>query len=250
MTLRSTDPLLRFGAIQALARSPLEVRVPLAVPLLSDPIRIVRNEAVNVLAPVPAARLNAEQLAAFDRAGAEYVETQRYNADRAESRVNLGTYYALKGDVHGAEEEFRAALALDPGYVPAYVNLADLYRATKHDADGEKTLREGTKHVPGSAAIHHALGLALVRLQHSEDALAELQRAATLDPGNARFVYVYAVALHSSGDTAAAIATLETALETHPDDRDILQALASFYAERGDAEEARNYVKRLQELSE
>ena len=47
-----------------------------------------------------------------------------------------------------------------------------------------------------------------------------------------------------------AIASLETALAAHPDNRDILQALASFHAKRGDAEEARNYAKRLQELSE
>jgi predicted CXXCH cytochrome family protein len=245
--LRATDPLLRFGALQALARAPLETRVPLAAPLLSDPIRIVRNEAVNVLAPIPAERLNAEQRAAFDRAGAEYVQTQRYNADRAESRVNLGTYYALRGDIHDAEEEFRAALTLDPAYVPAYVNLADLYRATGHDADGEKTLREGIKRVPGNAALHHAIGLALVRLQRSDEALAELQRAVTLDPENTRFAYVYAVALHSKGDTEAAITTLETALAKHPDDPEMLQALAAFHAERGDADAAQNYMKRLQQ---
>jgi predicted CXXCH cytochrome family protein len=245
--LRATDPLLRFGAIQALARAPLEARVALAAPLLSDPVRIVRDEAVNVLAPVPAGRLNAAQRAAFEHASTEYVETQRYNADRAGARVNLGTFYANQGNVRGAEEEFRAALALDPGYVPAYVNLADLYRATGHDTDGDKTLREGIKRVPGNAALHHALGLALVRLHRSEDALAELQRAATLDPGNARFAYVYAVALHSKGDTQAAIATLETALAKHPDDPDILQALAAFHAEQGDAETARTYMQRLQQ---
>jgi Flp pilus assembly protein TadD len=58
------------------------------------------------------------------------------------------------------------------------------------------------------------------------------------------------VALHSTGATEEAIASLETALAAHPDDRDILQALASFHAERGDAEESRNYAKRLQGLSE
>jgi Flp pilus assembly protein TadD len=58
------------------------------------------------------------------------------------------------------------------------------------------------------------------------------------------------VALNSTGATQEAISSLETALAAHPDNRDILQALASFHAKRGDAEEARNYAKRLQELSE
>lgn len=248
--LRDPDPLLRFGALQALDRAPLEVRAPLVTPLLSDPVRIVRNEAVGVLAPVPADRLDAASRAAFERASTEYVEAQRYNADRVESRVNLGTFYANRGDAVRAEDEFRAGIAIDPHYVPAYVNLADLYRALGRDADGERSLRAGLDQAPGNASLHHALGLALVRLQRLDEALGELKRAMELEPGDARFAYVYAVALHSTGATEAAIASLETALAAHPDDRDILQALASFHAERGDTGEARNYVLRLQGLSE
>jgi len=248
--LHNPDPLLRFGALQSLDQAPVELRVPLAAPLLSDPVRIVRSEAVGVLAPVPADRLDVAQRAAFESASAEYVETQRYNADRVESRVNLGTFYANRGDAARAEAEIQSAIALDPHFVPAYVNLADLYRALGRDADGERSLRAGLEKVPGDASLHHALGLALVRLQRLDEALGELKRAMELDPDNARFAYVYAVALHSTGDSEAAIASLETALAAHPDNRDILQALASFHAERGDADEARNYVKRLQELSE
>jgi Tfp pilus assembly protein PilF len=248
--LQDPDPLLRMGAIEAMAQAPVALRAPLAAPLLSDPVRTVRIEAVSVLAPVPADRLDATQHAAFQRASAEYVETQRYNADRVESRVNLGTFYAYQGDTAQAEAEIRAAIALDPHFVPAYVNLADLYRTLGRDADGERSLHEGVDRVPGDASLHHALGLALVRLQRLEEALGELKRAIELDPANARFAYVYAVALHSTGDTEAAITSLEAALAAHPDDRDILQALAGFHAERGDAEEARTYAKRLQGLSE
>ena len=234
--------------MQSLARAPLEVRAPLAVPLLSDPVRIVRNEAVGVLAPVPADRLDAAQRTAFERASAEYVETQRYNADRVESRVNLGTFYANRGDAIRAEDEFRAAIALDPYYVPAYVNLADLYRALGRNEEGERSLRAGLDKVPGDASLHHALGLALVRLQRLDEAVGELKRAMELEPDDARFAYVYAVALHSTGAAEEAIASLETALAAHPDDRDILQALASFHAERGDVDTARNYTQRLQGL--
>jgi predicted CXXCH cytochrome family protein len=248
--LRDTNALLRFGSLLALAQAPVDLRASLAAPLLSDPVRIVRSEAVSVLEPVPADRLDAAQRAAFERASAEYVETQNYNADRVESRVNLGTFYANQGETARAEKEIRSAIALDPYFVPAYVNLADLDRALGRDADGERSLRAGIDKVPEDASLHHALGLALVRLKHLDEALGELKRAVELAPDDARFAYVYAVALHSTGDTEAAIARLKTALAAHPDDRDILQALASFHAERGDAEESRDYAKRLQELSE
>ena len=55
-----------------------------------------------------------------------------------------------------------------------------------------------------------------------------------LEPGNARFAYVYAVALHSAGRVDAAIGTLEKALVAHPNDRNILEAFASFQEARGE----------------
>ena len=64
---------------------------------------------------------------------AEFVAVQRTNDDRPESRTNLGTYFAARGRVAAAETEMRAALALDPTFVPAYVNLADIYRAEQRE---------------------------------------------------------------------------------------------------------------------
>ena len=76
--------------------------------------------------------------------------------------------------------------------------------------------------------LHHALGLALVRLSRSGEAVGELERATVLEPENARFAYVYAVALHSAGRVDAAIGTLEKALTVHPGDANVRAALASF----------------------
>ena len=50
----------------------------------------------------------------LERAGAEYVASQRYNADRAEARVNLATFYANRGDAAKAETEFKAATRSQP----------------------------------------------------------------------------------------------------------------------------------------
>jgi Tfp pilus assembly protein PilF len=248
--LRDGNPLLRLAALQSLGGAPPEARVRLAVPLLADPLKAVRIEAVSLLAAVPGEQLNAEQRAAFASASAEYIASQQYNADRAEARVNLGTFYANRGDGAKAETEFKAAFRLDPQFIAAYVNLADLYRALGRDREGEDILREGLKLAPSSATLHHALGLTLVRLKRSDAALAELERATVLEPGNARFAYVYAVALHSTGNSAAAIARLEKTLAAHPNDRDVLEALASFYAGRGDNAQAKKYAAQLRALEQ
>jgi tetratricopeptide (TPR) repeat protein len=242
---RDHNPLLRLAALHSLANAPLAARASLAVPLLVDPLRAIRIEAASVLAPVPVAQLSAEQRTAFERASAEYVASQRYNADRAEARVNLGTFYANRGDAAKAETEFKSALALNPRFIPAYVNLVDFYRARGRDAEGERVLLDGLKITPKSAMLHHALGLALVRLKRADDALGELERATLLEPGNARFAYVYAVALHSTGKSDTAIKKLEATLVAHPNDRDILQALASFYQARGEMAAAKRYADRL-----
>ncbi len=248
--LHDSNALVRLGALQSLANAPLDARASLAVPLLSDPVRAVRIEVASVLAAVPATQLSADARAAFDHAAGEYIESQRYNADRAEARVNLGTFYANRGDAAKAEAEIKAAIGLEPLYIPAYVNLADVYRASGRDADGERILREGLKVAPKSAILHYALGLALVRMKHTDAALGEFERATMLEPGNARLAYIYAVALHSTGKPDTAIAKLEKVLVAHPYDRNILEALLSFHAERGERAAAQKYAVRLQALSD
>ena len=54
--------------------------------------------------------------------------------------------------------------------------MADLYRARGRDAEGERILREGLKVAPKNAILHHALGLALVRMKRTDAALSELDQ--------------------------------------------------------------------------
>ncbi|HVQ77958.1 MAG TPA: multiheme c-type cytochrome, partial [Candidatus Binatia bacterium] len=203
------DPLVRRAALSALEGLPPMDRIAPAVPLLGDPVLIVRIEAARVLAPVRSDALDEQSRAAYTRAAAAYVAAQRTNADRPESRTNLGSFLAMRGRLGEAEAEFRAAIALDRHFVPAYVNLADAYRAEQREPEVRRVLEEGLAAVPGSAPLHHALGLALVRARRSADAVAQLARAAALAPADARIAYTYAVSLHSTGKPREAIATLE-----------------------------------------
>src|SRR5262249_59479665 len=112
-----------------------------------------------------------------ERAAAECVPTQRFNADRREARSTLGNFYAHRGVVADAEAEYKAALRLSPQFTPAAINLADLYRQLGRDGEGESVLRSAIVASPRDAGLHHALGLTLTRLKQPEPALAELQRS-------------------------------------------------------------------------
>ena len=247
-SLNDLDPIVRLAAVEALAGTDAATRQRYLPRLVDDPVRAVRIESARALADLPSQRLSERERGAFDKALAEYVAVQTYNADRPEARLSLGNLHARRGDADRAVAEYRKALALDPTFVAAYANLADLYRARNADGDGEAVLREGIARNPRAAVLHHALGLSLVRGKHGPESLRELSAAARLEPDNARFAYVFAVALNGAGQNKEALSVLAAALTKHPYDRDLLSGLAYFRAQSGDRELALRYAKQLREL--
>ena len=99
-----------------------------------------------------------------------------------------------------------------------------------------------------SASVH-ALGLTLVRLKRADEALDELRSAAELDPSQARYAYVYAVALHSAGRIGEAMTEFKEDLARHPDDRDTLLALITFSRDAGDVGAALEYAEQLAQIA-
>jgi Flp pilus assembly protein TadD len=121
---QDTNPLVRLAALQVVESFPAAGRLPIALPLLSDSARAIRQEAAWLLAPISTQITSPEQRAAFHRAASEFVASQRYNADRAPSRFALGAFYAQLGQLDSATTEFRAAIKLSPRLVQPYVALA------------------------------------------------------------------------------------------------------------------------------
>ncbi len=240
--------LVRRAAARALSNSDPAASATALAPLLSDPIRSVRIETAEVLSGLPADNLPQNVTAAFGRATDEYVGAQQLNADRPEAHMNLGLLYARKNQFDKAEAELKTSLSLDPSFAPAAVNLADLYRGQHRDEEGERVLKDAISRSPNDASLEHALGLLMVRQKRNAQALDLLAAAARNEPANARYVYVYAVALHDAGQTKDAIETLETSLKIHPYDRDSLSALVSFLEHSGDPAKALTYAKRLDDL--
>jgi Flp pilus assembly protein TadD len=88
----------------------------------------------------------------------------------------------------------------------------------------------------------------MVREKQNQRALDLLAAAVRIDPSNARYSYVYAVALSDEGKAGPAIATLERNLKLHPYDRDSLTALIGFCGQAGNYRDAYSFAKRLDEL--
>jgi len=169
---------------------------------------------------------------------------QKGNLDRPEAWMSLGNLHAVRGESVAAEAAYREVLKRDVRFVPAYVNLADVRREQRRDADAETVLREGLRAVPDAAALREALGLALVRQGKKGAALAEFAAASKAAPTEARYAYLHALALHDAGRRAEAIRVLADAAK-RSGDRDVLLALAMYRSEGGDEAGASEALKRL-----
>jgi Flp pilus assembly protein TadD len=98
---------------------------------------------------------------------------------------------------------------------------------------------------PANADVRYALGLYLVRKHDYPEALDLLRRAHELVPDNARYAYVYAVALNSSGAAGEALALLEETHQQHLADRSVLMALVSIGRDKGDFAAALRHAREL-----
>lgn len=243
--LADGNALVRAAALDAVLGLPAQARAPLAAAVADDAVKAVRVKAGRVLAALPPAALPRELADIGTRAAEEYVASERAVAERAESHFNLGIVAGERGDDVEAVAEYRAAIARDPAFVPAYVNLADLHRAAGRTGDAAAVIAEGLAAAPDDPSLLHALGLQRVREQRQGEALPLLQRAAEAQPANTRFAYVYGVALHSAGRVDEATAALAAALARAPYDSALLSALAAFERDAGGRDAALGYARRL-----
>ncbi|MBV9250728.1 MAG: tetratricopeptide repeat protein [Acetobacteraceae bacterium] len=243
------NPLVRAAVPRVLPPTPPRVVVQAIAPLLRDRVRAVRIETARALAGVDPQALTPEQRSAFSAAYEEIVAAEMVDADRPEAHLNLGLLDTRRHLLGAAEREYRTALRLDANFVPALANLADLYRIRGQDQHGAVLLQKAMTIEPNNADVRHSLGLLLVRQHNYPEALKLLREASELAPDNARYAYVYAVALNSSGASAEALTLLERTHQQHPADRDVLTALVALTRDKGDAAGELGYARELLALS-
>ncbi|SFV33222.1 doubled CXXCH domain-containing protein [Hyphomicrobium facile] len=233
-SLKIDDPQIRAAAVSVIAGAAPETRRSLLAPSLRDETRLVRMDAARAIAGEAEQNLSADDRASFEKALAEYIDAQMFNAERPESHANLGTLYRDRGKLSDARAAFARAIEIDPTFVPAVISLAELKRGQDDEIGAEAVLRKSLDGNPRSGGLWHALGLSLIRQKRLPEAMAALAKAAELAPEDPRFSYVYGVALHDTGKPREAVEALKSALTRHPYDRDILWALAKYEIEAGD----------------
>ena len=244
--LRSKDADIRRQALQALQAFPLEHTIGQIYATLNDPVKIVRMEAAHVLASVPRGSLEKQQQEHIDKVTEEYRQSLLFAADRPEAQLSLAQLYRDLGQLDKAEAAFKQALILQAQFIPVYINYANFLQQQGQEQAAFAILQQGLK-INQDAALYHSLGLWYVRNNDKQKSIELLQKAADLKPDAASYQYVYAVAM-AEKQPKLAIKILQSALQKHTGNIELLMALSSYYQQLGDQENSLKYRTRAESV--
>lgn len=223
--LANTSAMVRAAAVDVLALLPIDQRWQDLAALMDDPSKQVRMAVARHTAEVDTSGLSPavrEQWLALQQ---DYLAVLALHQDTADGQMNIGLQKLRQGDPVGAQEAYRTALKWNPSHVGGYLNLSDLYRQLGDEDQAAAVLQQGLERLPEVAALHHSLGLMLVRRKQYGAAQAALARAAMLEPTNIRYGYLNGLILQRQRQFDMAVAQWQRVLVLAPMDRDILMAL-------------------------
>jgi tetratricopeptide (TPR) repeat protein len=271
--LENENANIRLAAIEALEHLPAERLQERIVPLLSDPVCAVRLEAARLLSRCPKSSFSQEQRKRFEKALAEYIESQKAVGDQAAAHLNLAVVYqnqrepelaalqsetqlalrsnpsrreAIREHYHREQErilepafkEYRLALEIDPLFIPARINLAMLLHQVGKSEEAEKQFRKILQIDPRLGDAHYSMGLLFAEMGRLEEAVESLRRAGELIEANPRVHYNLGLALQKLGDFEEAEKELMIALREQPKSLEFLHALAILSSQQGEWEKA------------
>jgi len=133
---------------------------------------------------------------------------------------NLGLLYSKRGDYERAKEEFEKDIALEPDVVFNYDELGNVSLAAGDDLAAEKNYRRALSLDPRMLSSHLGLAKVCGRRHDYQNALAELDLAAKLDPKASRVHYLRGQTLVHLGRAAEGKKELELAVQISGAQRD------------------------------
>lgn len=237
---------VRLAAIERFADFDANVRQQKLMPLLDDPVKAVRLAAtlaladlLNIVGQSNGANNQTPLLnkALLKQRIAQFIAAYKSHEELLTSQLKLADLYSRTGDFSMAEQSYQKALVLVPLYVPAMINLADLYRLQARDDKAEKILQRAldaaknnaevalqeqadqavqAPHLSSAyiaalqqqATVEYSLGLLYIRSKNYQQAASALNNAASFAPQNPDYLYAYCLTLDALGQRARAVELL------------------------------------------
>lgn len=176
----------------------------------------------------------------YEEAARAFTALVRQDEDDPVNHMSLGVALAGLGELDRAETEMRAALELDPVYVPGYHNLGLLLERRGRHEEAVASYRTALRFDPGYEPTRKALERLEVPAEERVAATPEERRVAQLLRD--------AVVEVQRGDYKAAEVLVEEALRLAPDEAVVHQYSANVAFLQGDLVAARAALERALEL--
>ena len=163
---------------------------------------------------------------------------------KARPERNCGFFLLARGEVETAMPHFERAIALNPRYVPAYIDLGRAYEAQDKLAEAMQLYRMAFAIDPDFVVTRHHLGLVLAKLNQDDEAMVHLQRSVERDPELIESQYLIALMLAKHGHPREAIGRLQFALRDDPGFPEAHLLLGALLRQEGELDLARQHVER------
>ena len=151
--MKDPDPMVRAEAVAMLQAMPPDQRAERLMPLLGDPVRMVRIAAARQMLTVPPDALRPSQRALFREAMGEWQRSISNKLDFPETHMVMGGMALSTRNFPAAEAAFREAVRLDPQRVDSWSILIRLIHATRGVEEALGVLGEALERVPDAPVL-------------------------------------------------------------------------------------------------
>jgi tetratricopeptide (TPR) repeat protein len=132
------------------------------------------------------------------------------------AHFNYASELRKRGDIEGAVQEYRKAIALDPGMALAYSNLGALLQSRGQLAEAESLYLRTIELRPHYALAWNNLGIVRYKRGDGTGAVQALRRAIELKPGDAGAMYNLGRIYQQAGIADSAAQMFERAFQFEP----------------------------------
>ncbi len=218
-------------------------------PLLTDPLRSVRQAAAVELAGIDSAGISPEDSAALDQALTQYRESRMANADMPESHMAIAGLALSMRNWQAAETAFNQAAALDPQLDSAWLMLARLRAALGDEQGAASYLSKGLGHQPQSIDLMFERAGFEQRGGNHQKAIDWYRRIVGLDAGRSDAWLAMASAALQIRDSATTLDAANRVLAIEPDNIDALVLASVAHYLRGEMDRARDNAARARQIA-
>ncbi|HUF24617.1 MAG TPA: protein kinase [Vicinamibacterales bacterium] len=149
-----------------------------------------------------------------------------------------------------AEAEFKRAIALDRGYVPAYHWYALCLTAIGRTDDAIAVMQQARELDPLSLRINADLGMALLAGKRYDEAIAQEEKTLELDPNFRVAYWIRGMAYQQKHLVDEAEASYREALKRSPGNPNYLAALGNLYGAAGRKADAHAILDQMHALNQ